>query len=71
MPFIWQPEYASMPSGHATTATAAAIAAGSARVRPRLRSVMWIYAVVIMATRILILVHHPSDVLGEGARRSA
>ncbi len=62
MPFIWQPEYASMPSGHATTATAAAIAIGA--VWPRLRGVMWAYALIIMATRILIFVHHPSDVLG-------
>jgi len=62
MPFIWQPEYASMPSGHATTATAAAIAIGA--VWPRLRSVMWVYALIIMATRMLIFVHHPSDVLG-------
>ncbi len=62
MPFIWRPEYASMPSGHATTATAAAIAIGA--VWPRLRSVMWVYALIIMATRILIFVHHPSDVLG-------
>jgi membrane-associated phospholipid phosphatase len=62
MPFIWRPEYASMPSGHATTATAAAIAIGA--VWPRLRSAMWLYALIIMATRILIFVHHPSDVLG-------
>ena len=62
MPFIWQPEYASMPSGHATTATAAAIAICA--VWPRLRPVMWVYALIIMATRILIFVHHPSDVLG-------
>jgi membrane-associated phospholipid phosphatase len=62
MPFIWKPEYASMPSGHATTALAAAIAIGA--VWPRLRLVMWIYALVIMASRILIFVHHPSDVLG-------
>lgn len=62
MPFIWQPEYASMPSGHATTATAAAIAIGA--VWPRLRSVMWVYALIIMASRMLIFVHHPSDVLG-------
>jgi undecaprenyl-diphosphatase len=62
MPFIWLPEYASMPSGHATTATAAAIAIGA--VWPRLRAVMWVYALIIMATRILIFVHHPSDVLG-------
>jgi membrane-associated phospholipid phosphatase len=62
MPLIWRPEYASMPSGHATTATAAAIAIGA--VWPRLRAVMWLYALIIMATRILIFVHHPSDVLG-------
>jgi membrane-associated phospholipid phosphatase len=62
MPFIWRPEYASMPSGHATTAAAAAIAIGA--VWPRLRPAMWIYALAIMASRILIFVHHPSDVLG-------
>jgi membrane-associated phospholipid phosphatase len=62
MPFIWKPEYASMPSGHATTAAAAAIAVGA--VWPRLRPVMWVYALIIMASRILIFVHHPSDVLG-------
>jgi membrane-associated phospholipid phosphatase len=62
MPFIWKPEYASMPSGHATTALAAAVAIGA--VWPRLRPVMWLYALVIMASRILIFVHHPSDVLG-------
>jgi membrane-associated phospholipid phosphatase len=62
MPFIWKPEYASMPSGHATTAAAAAIAAGA--VWPRVRPVMWVYALIIMASRALIFVHHPSDVLG-------
>jgi len=62
MPFIWKPEYASMPSGHATTAAAAAVAVGL--VCPRLRAVMVIYMLVIMASRILIFVHHPSDVLG-------
>jgi membrane-associated phospholipid phosphatase len=62
MPFIWKPEYASMPSGHATTAAAAAVAISL--VCPRLRAVMLIYMLVIMASRILIFVHHPSDVLG-------
>lgn len=61
MPFIWRPEYASMPSGHATTAAAAAIAIGA--IWPRLRGVMWLYALVIMSTRVVIAVHHPSDVL--------
>lgn len=60
-PFIWRPEYASMPSGHATTAAAAAIAIGS--VWPRVRVVMWLYAVVIMFSRVVILAHHPSDVI--------
>jgi membrane-associated phospholipid phosphatase len=60
-PLIWRPEYASMPSGHATTATAAAIAIGA--IWPRTRPVMWLYALVIMFTRVVINVHHPSDVL--------
>ena len=40
LPFVWPPEYASMPSGHATTAAAAAIAIGA--IWPRLRPVMWL-----------------------------
>jgi membrane-associated phospholipid phosphatase len=61
MPFIWRPEYASMPSGHSTTATAAAIAIGA--LWPRSRAVMWPYALIIMLTRVVIYVHHPSDVI--------
>jgi len=61
MPFIWRPEYASMPSGHATTATAAAVAIGA--IWPRSRLVMWLYAVIILFTRVAINVHHPSDVM--------
>lgn len=61
VPFAWNPEYASMPSGHATTAAAAAIAIGA--IWPRLRPVAWLYALIIMATRVVINVHHPSDVL--------
>ncbi len=60
-PFIWRPEYASLPSGHATTAVAAAIAIGA--VWPRTRPVMWIYALAIMASRVFVLAHHPSDVI--------
>jgi undecaprenyl-diphosphatase len=60
-PFAWRPEYASMPSGHSTTAVAAAIAIGA--IWPRLRPVMWLYAVVILASRVFVLAHHPSDVL--------
>jgi membrane-associated phospholipid phosphatase len=61
MPFIWRPEYASLPSGHAVTATAAAIAIGA--VWPRSRVVMWLYAVIIMFARVALNVHHPSDVI--------
>lgn len=61
MPFIWRPEYASMPSGHATTAASAAIAIGA--LWPQSRAVMWLYALVIMFSRVVVLAHHPSDVL--------
>jgi undecaprenyl-diphosphatase len=60
-PFIWQPAYASMPSGHATTAAAAAVAIGA--VWPRARPLMWLYALTIMFSRVVVVAHHPSDVL--------
>jgi membrane-associated phospholipid phosphatase len=53
--------YASFPSGHATTAFALAFAVSA--VWPHLRSVMLIYAVMIGATRLVLLAHHPSDVV--------
>jgi membrane-associated phospholipid phosphatase len=61
MPFIWRPEYASLPSGHAVTATAAAVAIGA--IWPRSRVVMWLYAAIIMFARVALNVHHPSDVM--------
>jgi membrane-associated phospholipid phosphatase len=60
-PFIWRPAYASMPSGHATTAAAAAIAIGA--IWPRARGVMWLYALIIMFSRVVVVAHHPSDVI--------
>lgn len=60
-PFVWRPDFASMPSGHATTAVAAATAIGL--IWPRLRAPIWGYALVIMASRVLLAVHYPSDVL--------
>lgn len=60
-PFVWRPDYASMPSGHATTAVAAAIAIGA--VWPRTRLLMGVYALCIMASRVFVLAHHPSDVI--------
>src|SRR4051812_20522389 len=53
--------YASFPSGHATTAFALAFAISA--VWPHLRTVMLIYAVMIAATRLVLLAHHPSDVV--------
>ena len=61
MPFAWRPEWASMPSGHATTAVSAAIAIGA--IWPRTRAVMWLYALLIMSSRVVVLAHHPSDVI--------
>jgi membrane-associated phospholipid phosphatase len=62
MPFVWRPEFASMPSGHATTAASAAVAIGA--IWPRARGVMWLYALIIMFSRVVVLAHHPSDVIG-------
>jgi membrane-associated phospholipid phosphatase len=61
VPFAWHPAFASMPSGHATTAVAAAIAIGA--IWPRTRIVMWLYAAAIMISRVVVLAHHPSDVI--------
>ncbi|WP_439404170.1 phosphatase PAP2 family protein [Bradyrhizobium sp. DASA03076] len=52
--------YASLPSGHAVTAFALAFAVSA--LWPRLRVVMFTYAVVILLTRLVLLAHHPSDV---------
>lgn len=61
MPFIWRPEYAAMPSGHSTTSVAAAIAIGA--IWPKSRWIMWVYALTIMLSRVVVLAHHPSDVI--------
>jgi len=60
-PFVWRSEYAAMPSGHATTAAAAAMAIGA--VWPRMRPLLWLYALIIMFSRIVVGAHHPSDVI--------
>jgi undecaprenyl-diphosphatase len=59
-PFIWRNEYAGLPSGHATTAFAALVAIGT--LWPRARTVMWIYALLIAASRVVVTAHYPSDV---------
>jgi undecaprenyl-diphosphatase len=60
-PFGWDPIYASLPSGHTTTAFAAAFAA--AALYPRLRWPIWGLAVLIGVSRIVVSAHYPSDVL--------
>ncbi|MDB5503163.1 MAG: phosphoesterase, PA-phosphatase related [Tardiphaga sp.] len=59
--FAWSEAYASFPSGHATTSFALAFAVSA--VWPRLRSVMFAYAIIIIASRLVLLAHHPSDVV--------
>jgi undecaprenyl-diphosphatase len=60
-PFIWQAAYASFPSGHSTTAFAAALAFGA--LWPKTRPYVWFYAVLIAVSRIVVTAHHPSDAL--------
>jgi undecaprenyl-diphosphatase len=54
--------YASMPSGHATTALSVMVAFGV--VWPRLRPYLLVYALLILVSRVVITAHHPSDVMG-------
>lgn len=61
VPWSWDAAHASMPSGHGTTAVAAAIAIGA--LWPRVRIVMWIYAALILMSRVIIQAHFVSDVL--------
>jgi membrane-associated phospholipid phosphatase len=59
--FAGNPAYYSFPSGHATTAFALAFAVSV--VWPQARVAMAVYAVVIAATRLVLVAHHPSDVV--------
>lgn len=53
--------YASFPSGHAIASFALAFAVTA--VWPRARMVMMVYAVMIAISRLVLLAHHPSDVV--------
>jgi membrane-associated phospholipid phosphatase len=63
-PFNGTEAYASLPSSHAITACALAFAV--AAIWPRARIAMAIYALLIMVTRLVLLAHHPSDVVAGG-----
>ena len=60
-PLSWRSEYASFPSGHTTNVFATLVAVGL--IFPRARPVLWIYALVIGASRVIVSSHYPSDVL--------
>ena len=59
--FAGNPAYYSFPSGHATTAFALAMAVSA--VWPQARVAMAIYALIIAMSRLVLLAHHPSDVV--------
>ncbi|MFL5084081.1 MAG: phosphatase PAP2 family protein [Xanthobacteraceae bacterium] len=60
-PFSWRVDFASLPSGHSTTAFAGAVALGA--VFPRARPALWTYAVIIALSRVVLTAHFPSDVI--------
>jgi membrane-associated phospholipid phosphatase len=64
-PFSWRPDYASFPSGHTATACGALVAIGF--LFPRARPVLWVYALLIAASRIIVDEHYPSDVIAGAA----
>lgn len=59
-PFIWRADYASLPSGHSTTAFSVLVAFGA--LWPRARAVLWIYALLIAISRVVVTAHYPTDV---------
>jgi len=60
-PFVWRADYAGLPSGHATTAFSVLFAFGV--LWPRARPMLLIYALLIVASRIVVTAHYPTDVL--------
>jgi undecaprenyl-diphosphatase len=60
-PFTGTEAYASFPSAHAITAVALAFAVTA--VWPRARLAMAAYALAIAVSRLVLLAHHPSDVV--------
>jgi undecaprenyl-diphosphatase len=61
MLFVWRPDYASLPSGHATTAFAAATAFGL--LWPRLYPPLVVFAIAIAVSRVVVDAHFVSDVV--------
>jgi membrane-associated phospholipid phosphatase len=65
VPFAGTEAYFSLPSAHAITAFALAFAV--AAIWPRMRGLMIAYALLIVFTRLVLLAHHPSDVVAGAA----
>jgi undecaprenyl-diphosphatase len=61
VPFAGTEAYASFPSSHAVTAFA--LAFGVTAVWPRAWPAMIVYALLIAGSRLVLLAHHPSDVV--------
>jgi len=61
VPFSWRADYASLPSGHSTTAFAAALAIGA--LCPKARVPLWTCAILIATSRVVLNAHYPSDVI--------
>lgn len=59
-PLVWRADYASLPSGHSTTAFAVLVAFGT--LWPRARTVLLIYAFLIAVSRVVVTAHYPTDV---------
>ncbi len=59
--FAGSEAYASFPSGHAVTCFALAFAVSA--LWPQARLVMMVYAILIALSRLVLLAHHPSDVV--------
>ncbi len=60
-PFAGTEAYASFPSAHAITAFALAFAVSA--LWPRARAAMIVYVLLIAGSRLVLLAHHPSDVI--------
>ncbi len=60
-PFVLRAQDMSLPSGHSTTAFAAAVAVSA--MWPRVGAVAWVYALLIGTSRVVVNAHFPSDVM--------
>lgn len=62
--FSFSETYASFPSGHSNSSVALAVAV--AALWPRMRTFMILYVLTILLSRLVLLAHHPSDVIAGG-----